>query len=131
MGLLSWLGFDNAPEKEPLSLDDKNFQREVMQSDIPVLIDVWSHGCAPCVALAPTIKRLAAKYEGEIKVAELNAGAAPRAMSKLGVRGTPTVIFINKGREVERVVGMRGQHYYEEVIETDLLDRVSATKEAV
>ena len=122
MGILSWLGFDGACEKEPVSLNDKNFAEEVRKSEIPVLVDVWSHGCAPCMSLVPTIKRLACKYEGKIKVAELNTSAGPKSTAKLGVRGTPTVLFFKRGAVVERVVGLRGQHYFEEIIETDLLD---------
>ena len=125
MGLLSWLGFDGGAEAEPVALDDKNFNQEVRKSGIPVLVDVWSNGCQPCMALIPTIKRLAGKYEGRVKVAQLNVGAGPKSAAKLGVRGTPTVLFFKNGAVVERVVGMRGQHFYEEIIEEDLLDSVS------
>ena len=131
MGILSWLGFDGACEKEPLSLNDKNFAKEVRQSDIPVMVDVWSAGCAPCMSLVPTVKRLACKYDGRVKVAELNVGAAPKTASRLGIRGTPTILFFKNGVVVERVVGARGQHYYEEIIEEDLLDhREESQREA-
>lgn len=122
MGLMSWLGLAGECESEPVALNDDNFVAEVRRSDVPVLVDVWSNGCQPCMHLVPTIKKLACKYEGRIKVAQLNVGAAPRTVQKLGVRGTPTVLFFKKGAVVERVVGVRGQHYYEEVIEEDLLD---------
>ena len=75
MGLLKWLGFDGACEKEPVSLNDKNFAAEVRKSPIPVMVDVWSDGCAPCMSLVPTVKRIACKYDGKIKVAELNVAA--------------------------------------------------------
>jgi len=120
MGLMKWLGLDDC-KKEPLSLNDDNFKQEATQSDLPVLIDVWSEGCAPCTALAPTIMRLACKYEGKIKVCHLNTGAAPKTIGRLGVRGTPTVLFMKSGAVVERVVGLRGQHFYEDIIENDLL----------
>ena len=120
MGLMKWLGLDMGAEKDPLSLNDGNFDQEVSKSEMPVLIDVWGPGCAPCTALAPTIKRLAAKYEGKVKVAEINAAANPKSMGKLRVRGTPTVVFFHKGREIERVVGARGQHYYEDILENEL-----------
>lgn len=129
MGLLNWLGFDGACEKEPVSLNDSNFAKEVRNSKIPVILDVWSNGCAPCMALVPTIKRLACKYDGKIKVAELNVARGQKSAAKLGVRGTPTVLFFKNGQVVERVVGVRGQHYFEEIIETDLLNEEQ--KEAV
>jgi thioredoxin-like negative regulator of GroEL len=119
---MKWLGLASE-EKEPLALDDGNFQSEVMRSDLPVLLDVWSPGCAPCVALAPTVKRLAAKYDGQVKVCHLDASQAPKTMKRLRVRGTPTVLFIKRGAVKETVVGLRGQHYYEEIIEEDLLER--------
>jgi len=122
MGLLNWLGITSDCEKEPLALTDANFAREVRQSELPVVVDVWSHGCAPCMQLVPTIRRLTCKYDGRVKVAHLNAGDAPRTMQKLNVRGTPTVLFFKKGGLLaERVVGVRGQHYFEEIIDQDLL----------
>lgn len=120
MGLLKWLGLvEDACHKEPLALDDTNFADEMRKAQaekVPVLIDVWSPGCAPCAMLAPTIMKLACKYEGKVKVCHVNAAAAPKTMSRLGVRGTPTVLFYDRGNLVERVVGVRGQHYYEEMI---------------
>lgn len=122
MGLLNWLGITGDCEKDPVELNDKNFSQEVRMSDTPVVVDFWSNGCAPCMQLAPTIKRLACKYDGKIKVAHLNVGNAIKTSQKLGVRGTPTVLFFKNGSVVERVVGVRGQHYFEEIIESDLLD---------
>lgn len=106
------------PKKAPVHIDDDNFTREVMQSEVPVLLDVWGPNCAPCKQLEPIVMGLAASYDGRVKVCELNAAGAPRAMARLRVRGTPTVIyFAPKGREKERVVGMRGSLYHEETIE--------------
>jgi thioredoxin 1 len=121
MGVLNWLGITNDCEKEPLEITDLNFVTEVRQSKIPVVLDVWSNGCAPCMQLVPTIRRLACKYDGKIKIAQLNVGNNLKTAQKLGVRGTPTVLFFKNGAVVERVVGVRGQHYFEDIIETDLL----------
>ena len=121
MGLLKWLGFDGAKELEPVALNDRNFNEEVRKSDVPVVVDVWSNGCQPCIALVPTIRKLAGKYDGRVKVAHLNVSENRKTAGKLGVRGTPTVLFFKNGAVVERVVGMRGQHFYEEIIDEDLL----------
>ena len=126
MGLLKWLGLEGGGKKDPLELNDANFKKEVIRSDIPVIVDVWSPGCQPCTALAPTIMRLAFKYEGKVKVCHLNTANARRTAGGLGIRGTPTVLFFKNGAIVERVVGMRGQHYYEEIIGEDLLDNEAA-----
>ncbi|MFO8073254.1 MAG: thioredoxin domain-containing protein [Polyangia bacterium] len=129
MGLLSWLGFDGACEKEPIALDDVNFKKEVRQSKVPVMVDVWSNSCQPCMQLVPTVKRLACKYEGRVKVGQLNVGSGPKSAAKLRVRGTPTMLFFKNGAVVERVVGIRGQHYYEDIIENDLLEQENAEQE--
>jgi thioredoxin 1 len=121
MGILSFLGFDGAGEKEPVELSDANFDAEVARSKLPVMVDVWSNGCQPCAALVPTVRRIAAKYDGRVKVGHLNVGAGMKTAARLGVRGTPTVLFFKKGKVVERVVGVRGQHYFEEIIEEDLV----------
>lgn len=111
------LGMDEKRFVQPVSVTDDNFATEVRKSDVPVLLDIWSPGCAPCKQLEPIVMDLAAKYEGRLKVCEMNAATAPRTMSRLGVRGTPTVIYFRKANEVERVVGMRGSHYHQEIIE--------------
>ncbi len=123
MGIMQWLGF--GAEQDPVALDDSNFHREVRQAAEPVLVDIWSPGCAPCDALAPTIKRLAADYDGKVKVCHLDASAAPRTTSKLRVRGTPTVLIFDRGRVVETIVGLRGQHYYQEALDELLQGRAA------
>jgi thioredoxin-like negative regulator of GroEL len=66
--------------------------------------------------------RLAGRYQGRIKVAEINASASPRTMQKLFITGTPTVVYFKKGNEVERVEGFRGEIYHREFIDNELLD---------
>jgi thioredoxin-like negative regulator of GroEL len=122
MGLLSRIfGPPKPPPVMPVHVDDGSFADEVLRSDLPVMLDVWGPGCAPCRQLEPIVVRLANRYAGRVKVAELNAAEAPRSAARLGIQGTPTVVFLKRRREVERVVGFRGELYLEEIIETDLL----------
>ena len=121
MGILGWLGLDGGCESEPVALTDENFTAEVVDSSLPVVMDVWSAGCQPCRVLVPTMRKLACKYDGRVKVAHLDVAAAPHVISHLGVSGTPTTLFFKDGKVIERVVGVRGQHYFEEIIETDLV----------
>lgn len=115
MGLLDWI---RGPKRQPpLSISDTNFVTEVAKSDVPVIIDVWSPGCGPCKHLEPVFFEMAARYEGRVKVCELNTHAAPRAAVELSIRATPTVVFIKGGREVERVTGVRSSLYYQQAIE--------------
>jgi len=111
------------PKAMPVSVNDGNFQEEVLRSALPVVLDVWGPGCLPCKRLEPIVVDLATRYQGKVKVAELNAAAAPHTTARLGVRGTPTVIYFRQGgQEVERVVGFKGSLYHAEVIEQLLLD---------
>lgn len=121
MGLFAKL-FGLEPVEAPLHLDDDTFDEEVLRSKLPVVVDAWGPGCAPCKQLEPTIVDLARRYRGRVKVAELNIAAAPLAARKLGVRSTPTVVYVRDGREVERVVGLRGAAYHDEIVRTELLD---------
>ena len=121
MGILAKLFGPPEEKVQPVHVDDANFAAEVRRSSLPVLLDVWGPSCAPCKQLEPIIFRLAKQYQGRVKVAEINAAAAPRTMQKLFVRGTPTVIYFKNGQEVERVVGLRGEHYHREFIDSELL----------
>ena len=110
-----------APETLPVRIDDANFEEEILRSEEPILLDVWSPGCMPCKQLEPIVTSLTERYRGRVKVAELNVAAAPKAARRLGVRGTPTVIYWKNGREIERVVGLRGELYHQQTIDEVLL----------
>jgi len=126
MGFLSrWFG-PRAPKVQPVHVDDANFVAEVLRSELPVVVDVWSPGCGPCRMLEPIIVDLATAYAGRVKVAELNASDAGRTAARFGVMGTPTVLFFRGGREVERVVGFVGELYLREVIDDELLAPAAA-----
>jgi len=84
---------------------DDNFEKEVLQSGIPVLVDFWATWCAPCKAIAPLIDTVAAEYEGRIKVGKVNVDDNPATPGKYGVRGIPTVILLKDGKVVDQVVG--------------------------
>ena len=120
---MGWLAkiFGGGDKLQPISVDDGNFKSEILGSDVPVLLDVWGPGCAPCQKLAPIIVDIATDYSGRLKVAEMNAAAAPRTMARLGIRGTPTVVYFQGGREVDRVVGFKGSLYHRDIIDNDIL----------
>lgn len=126
MGLLDKLFGPKAPEVMPVHVDDANFEQEVYRSELPVLLDLWGPNCAPCKQLESIIVRLARDYDGRIKVCEVNTAQSPRVAQRLGVRGTPTVVYFDGRTEVMRVVGFRGQLFHQEIIETDLLPRLAA-----
>lgn len=116
-------------EAEPhavVTITDDNYKREVLQSDVPALVDVWSQGCGPCKLLEPIVMQLSRDYRGRLKVVELDVGRAPKSAAKLRVSGTPTVVYFKKGREVERVVGFRAGHYHRDFIDSELLPAPSS-----
>ena len=116
MGLLSKI-FGGSPARNPLHIDDANFEEEVLRSGLPVVLDIWGPSCRPCTQLEPIIRALAGTYDGRVKVCEMGTHFAPRAATSLRVTGTPTVIYFAKGREKERIVGVRGSLYHEQTIE--------------
>lgn len=110
-----------AEQHDVVALTDENFKREVLDSDVPVLVDAWSQGCGPCKMLEPVVMQLSRDYKGRLKVAEFDVNLAPKIAARLRVTGTPTVVYFRKGREVERVVGYRAGHYHRELIDQELL----------
>ena len=84
---------------------DSNFQAEVVQSDIPVVVDLWADWCAPCRALAPTIEALSEELAGTIKIGKMDITANPQTPSAMGVTAIPTILLFQGGKEVGRLVG--------------------------
>jgi len=121
---MGWLSdiFSKKEVVHPVAIDDSNFEREVLRSPTPVMLDIWTEGCVPCKRLEPVVMDLAKKYRGQLKVAELNPQRGPRTVAKLGVRSTPTVIYFDRGDEIERIIGFRSSLYHSEFIESELLN---------
>ena len=79
---------------------DENFDAEVLQSDLPVLVDYWAEWCGPCKMIAPILEEIVTEYDGRLKVAKLNIDDNPETPPKFGIRGIPTLILF-KGGDIE------------------------------
>ena len=91
--------------KNVLTLTDENFDREVVESDVPVVVDIWADWCQPCKMLAPTIDELAEDYAGRVKVGKLDTDANPQVPTRLGVTAIPTVLIYQGGKVVKKFTG--------------------------
>jgi len=99
-----------------LELTDKNFDQEVLNSDLPVLVDFYGEWCPPCKMAAPVLEELAKEYERKVKFAKVNVDENPKMAQKYGVMSIPTVALFAKGKEVGRIVGFTGKNAYIELI---------------
>ncbi|HSG50016.1 MAG TPA: thioredoxin domain-containing protein, partial [Longimicrobiales bacterium] len=90
----------------PLKVDPDDFQKTVLESQVPVLVDFYADWCAPCRMLAPHLDRVAAAGVGRLLVAKVDSDRAPELSQRFGIRGLPTVVLFRDGAEADRVVGM-------------------------
>lgn len=97
---------------------DENFEQEVLNSDIPVLVDFYADWCGPCKMLAPVIEELAKEYEGKVKIGKLNVDEEQNSSKKYKVMSIPTLIFFKDGEEVDKLVGMLSKTQLVEKLET-------------
>lgn len=119
MGFLDFL--TGGPKKDPVHINDENFEEEVLKSDLPVVLDAWGPDCPWCLKMVPTIRILTARYEGKVKVAEMNVSESVRTAKRYGIRGTPTILVLNKGALVNRFSGYQPEHVLDEFIKNRFL----------
>ncbi len=100
-----------------LELKQENFDKEVLQSDKPVIVDFWATWCMPCKMIASIIEELSGEYKGRCKVAKLNIDDAMGVATKFGVMNIPTIILFKDGSEFTRIVGVVSKDNISEKIE--------------
>ncbi len=104
-------------DKRPVEFNDANFETEVLQSDVPVLVDFWAPWCAPCRRVGPAIERLAAEYQATAKVGKLNVDENSKIAERFGISSIPAVLLFKDGQVTETFVGVRPRERYSQALD--------------
>jgi thioredoxin 1 len=96
---------------------DGNFEQEVINSEIPVLIDFWAPWCGPCRAIAPVVGELASEYAGKLKVVKMNVDDNPLTPSRYGVRSIPNLLFFKGGQVKDQIIGAVPKGHFVQAID--------------
>ena len=107
-------------------VNDTSFEKDVLQSDKPVLVDFWATWCAPCRMLEPTVAAVAEKYAATARVVKVNVDDNPSISQQYGIKGIPTLILFKGGKEEERVVGATSKEAISRMIEKHTAEKQTA-----
>ena len=99
---------------------DETFAQDVLQSDLPVLVDFWAGWCGPCKMIAPVLDELAGIYEGKVKIAKMDVDANQEVPAQMGIRGIPTLTLFKGGKQLATVTGHRSKAQLVEFIDQNL-----------
>lgn len=100
-----------------VELTDQNFEKEVLKSDKPVLVDFWAEWCGPCKIMAPITKELTKEYKGKAKVGKINVDKNPKTASQFGIMSIPTLKIFKDGDVVEDLMGVQEKELIKEKLD--------------
>jgi len=119
-----------ALSKDVVVLTGENWQKEVMEAEVPVLVDFWASWCAPCRMIAPAVEQVAASYAGKARVGKLNVDENPEVAATFNIRSIPTLLVFKGGQVVEQRVGALPQPMIAEMVEKQVVQAGAATGRA-
>jgi thioredoxin 1 len=102
------------------SINDADFENEVLHATLPVLVDFWAEWCGPCKMLAPILETVAAEYQGKLNIVKVNVDQNPETPAKFGIRGIPTLILFKNGEAAATKVGALSQSQLTSFLDSSL-----------
>lgn len=103
-----------------IELTDQNFKEEIVDSNVPALVDFWAPWCGPCIMVTPAVEEIANQYQGKLKVGKLNVDEAPQIASQYGIMSIPTLMIFKKGEVVDKIIGAVSKEHIEEKIKAHI-----------
>jgi len=88
-----------------LQFTETNFKQEVLESDLPVIVDFWATWCGPCKLITPIVEELSREYQGKFKIGKLNVDDSSKIATRYGIMSIPTLMFFKKGKVMDQIVG--------------------------
>ena len=114
---------------EPINVTDDAFEKAVLKSEVPVLVDFWAPWCGPCKMVEPILNKIAFEYAGKLLVTRVNTDENPKWATEYGVQGIPTILFISGGKVLHRQVGAVPEIYLREIVDT-MLNTIEEDRES-
>ena len=105
---------------KPIEITEETFKENVLESDMPVLVDFWAEWCGPCKMIAPVVEELAAEYDGKMSFAKVDVDSNPGISTSYGIRSIPTLMIFKDGSPVDQIVGAVGKNILIERINKSL-----------